>query len=601
MDRSKIIQIGVIIFFVALLLAPAAMKQYAKFQADDPLENREEIIERYGFYLEDVTGEFGIDFTHVRPQLDDKIKHINPQIASMGASVSVVDYNDDGHHDFYLTNSEYNTQNALYVNRGDGTFEDIAVELGIADLNTEGTGVSMGSIWGDINNDGFEDLFVYKWGKPELFLNEEGNGFSRITEQAGLPEWVNANTAIWLDYNNNGHLDLFIGGYYHEDVDFWNLATTRIMPDSYEYATNGGRNYLFENQGDGTFKDVTKQTGLLETRRWTLAAAAADLDESGFVDLVLANDYGVDELYINRDGRFFESAGEDAGMGFIPKSGMSVDFGDILNQGKLNIYITNISEAGVLMQGNNLWVQSGRSSPDQLHFRNLAGNMGVDIGQWGYAGKFMDLNNDGNLDLYVANGFVSDEPDTDYWYDYAKVVGGNKNVIIDANNWPAMNGRTFSGYQTNKIWMNDGAGRFREVSAAVGGALDLDSRSIASADLDNNGSLDLIVANQHGPVKVYKNQVSPQHNWIGFKLSGTRSNSSAVGAVVDLYWNDKQKREVISGGNAFSSQSQRPVHFGLGESSTVERVDIRWPSGTLQTIESPEINQLHHITEPLDS
>ena len=599
MKRSTIIQIGLILFFAGLFAVPTVLKQIDSYYHDHTFGDRSEVIDRYGFFLEEVSEELGVEFTHTRPQLDPKIEHINPQIASVGASVSVVDFNNNGLQDFYLTNSEYGTKNALYMNLGDGTFRDVAEELGIADLNIEGTGVSMGAIWGDINNNGYEDLFVYKWGRPELYINNEGTGFTRVTDNAGLPEWVNANSAVWLDYNNNGYLDLFIGGYYHEDVDFWNLATTRIMPDSYEYATNGGRNYLFENMGDGTFVDRTEELGL-DTRRWTLAAAAADLNESGYPDIVLANDYGVDELFINMEGSGFINAGESAGMGFVPKSGMSVAFGDIMNQGQLAIYVTNISEAGVLMQGNNLWVPTRRSSPEQLRFRNLAGNMGVDIGQWGYGGQFIDLNNNGNLDLYVANGFVSDEPGTDYWYDYAKVVGGNRNVIIDANNWPAMNGRTFSGYQTNKIWMNDGAGRFREVSAAVGGALDLDSRAIAYADIDNNGSLDLIVANQNGPVKIYRNQQSGKNNWVGFKLEGTKSNRSAIGASVTLHWNGKQKKMVVAGGDAFSSQSQRPLHFGLGESEAVDKIVIRWPSGVVQELDSPDINLLHTITEPTD-
>lgn len=603
MDKQRIIQILVVLFFVSLLLAPAAMKQFESWQAEEAPDNADEIVERYGFYLKEVSNEIGVDFTHVRPELDSKIDHINPQIASVGASVSVSDVNNDGFPDFYLTNSEYGTANALYINRGDGTFVDRATEMGVADLNISGTGVSMGSVWGDINNDGFEDLIVYKWGRAELFLNEAGTHFTRITETAGLPEWMNANTAVWLDYDNDGYLDLFLGGYYHEDVDFWNLTTTRIMPDSYEYATNGGRNYLLKNNGDGTFTDVTEETGLLETRRWTLAASAADLNGSGYSDIVVANDYGVDELYLNQNGERFVNAGENAGIGFIPKSGMSVSFGDVMNRGQLSIYITNISEAGVLMQGNNLWVPSRESSGDELQFQNLAGNLGVEIGQWGYSGKLVDLNNDGNLDLYLANGFVSDEPNTDYWYDYTKVVGGNRNVIIDANNWPAMNGRTFSGYQTNKIWMNDGAGRFREVSSAVGGALDLDSRSIAAADIDRNGTLDLLVANQNGPVKIYRNRVSEAHNWISFDLEGTASNHSAIGATIRLIWDEDgmQKIKEVSGGDAFSSQSQRAVHFGLNEKQSIDRVEINWPSGAFQTIESPEINMTHTITEPRDA
>ncbi|MEX2602410.1 MAG: CRTAC1 family protein [Balneolaceae bacterium] len=598
MDRKSVSKLFIVLFFVGLLAVPTAMKKYDEMNRSTVVENPEETLERYGFYLEEVSESIGINFLHERPDLDPKLDHIHPQVASVGASVSISDVNSDGLQDIYLTNSRFGTQNALYLNQGDGSFMDRAEELGVADLNVEGLGVSMGAVWGDYNNNGYEDLFVYRWGKPELYRNDEGTGFTRVTEEAGLPEWVNANTAVWFDYNRDGLLDLFIGGYFHEDIDFWNLMTTRIMPDSYEYATNGGRNYLFENRGDGTFRDVTEETGLLETHRWTLAAAAADLNGSGYPDLVLANDYGVDELYINQGGAGFVNSGEQAGMGFVPKSGMSVAFGDIMNQGELSIYITNISEAGVLMQGNNLWTPDRSSTGDVPTYRNLAGNLGIELGEWGYGGQFMDMNNDGHLDLYVANGYVSAEEGTDYWYDYAKVVGGNRNIIIDANNWPAMNNRTFSGYQQNKIWLNDGAGRFREVSSAVGGALTLDSRSIAYADLWNRGVLDLIVASQNGPARVYRNHTRPGHQWISFSLDGVESNRSAIGAIVDLYWDGQKQRRVVAGGDSFSSQSQRAVHFGLGQSTAVEKVEIRWPSGRLQTIESPEANRLHRIREP---
>ena len=175
----------------------------------------------------------------------------------MGAAVSVVDFDRDGWADIYVTNSGEGSRNALYRNLGNGTFRDVAAEVGLADVNLPGTGVSTGAVWGDYDNDGYEDVLLYKWGRPELFHNDGGKHFTRVTEQAGLPKWVNANTAIWFDYDRDGKLDLFLGGYYSEDVDLWHLKTTRIMPESFEYATNGGRKYLFHNLGGGRFEEVS--------------------------------------------------------------------------------------------------------------------------------------------------------------------------------------------------------------------------------------------------------------------------------------------------------------------------------------------------------
>jgi len=595
MNSKAIGKIAMAVFFLALLATPYIIDQMGNRDSSEVSVNKEEALQRYGFYLEEVSKEAGVDFRHQAPQLDSKIEHIMPQVASVGASVSVVDFNNDGLQDFYLTNSRSGTDNALYKNNGDGTFVDVAEAMGVAALNNEETGASMGSIWGDYDNDGYEDLFVYKWGKSSLFHNDKGEGFTEVTDRIDLPEWANTNSAIWFDYDRDGNLDLFLAGYFNESFDLWNLETTKIMPESFEYANNGGRKYLFHNQGDGTFKEVSKEMGI-ETNRWALSASSADLNGDGYPDLVIANDYGVDELYMNDGGSGFYEAGEDAGMGFAPKSGMNVSFGDILNQGKFVVYITNISEPGVLIQGNNMWVPdlgvTGKPS-----FKNLAGNLGVEVGGWSYGAQFGDLNNDGYLDLYVANGYVSAEQGTDYWYDFSKVAGGNRAIIADAENWPAMEGRSLSGYQENKLWLNDGAGKFQEVAGAVGGSLELDSRAVAFADFWNNGTLDIIVASQNGPVKLYKNVTGTGKNWIAFHLEGTKSNKSAIGAEAEVFWNGKNQLQVISGGSGFSAQNQRPLFFGLGEADAVDSVKVTWPSGQTRIIRSPEINKEHRITE----
>ena len=553
-------------------------------------------LNQFGFFLTDVTREAGIDFIHQSPQLDPKLNHILPQIASMGASVSVVDFDRDGWNDFYLTSSRYGSENALYHNQQDGTFRNMAAELGVADVNIPGTGVSMGSVWGDYDNDGYEDLFLYKWGHSELFKNNEGKRFDKVTGKAGFPAWANSNTALWFDYNADGLLDLFIGGYYPHDIDLWNLTTTRIMPESFEYANNGGRNYLFENKGNGVFVDVTQKAGLISTR-WTLAAGAADLTGSGYPDLIIANDYGVDEYYINLDGTGFEEMGTSAGLGFSPKSGMNVAFGDIQNAGDLGIYITNITQEGILLQGNNFWVRN--ESDDKVNFMNIARQRGIELGGWSYGAQFGDLNNDGSQDLYVANGFISAQKGTTYWYDYSKVTGGNKAIISDAKNWPDMKGRSQSGYQRNKIWLNDGGGFFQEVAELAGDYATLDSRSVVMVDLWNRGVLDLIVANQNAHPMVYKNTVDSLNNWIAFELIGTKSNYSAIGAKIELQWEGKIQTQVVTGGIGFCSQNQRRLHFGSGAAARFDKATIYWPSGKIQEMIQPEMNRLHRIKEEL--
>jgi hypothetical protein len=573
---------------VPFVLRQISARRAAAAQAD--------ALQRYGFRLQEVSHSIGIDFTHHAPTLDHKLDHIMPQVASMGAAVSIVDFDRDGWPDIYVTNSGEGSRNALYRNNHDGTFTDVAGQLGIADVNQLGTGVSMGAVWGDYDNDGYDDLLLYKWGKPDLYHNEQGHGFTRVTDQAGLPGWVNANTAIWFDYDGDGLLDLFIGGYYSEKVDLWHLANTRVMPESFEYAKNGGRKYLFHNLGNGKFEDVTYQAGI-DSRRWTLAAAAADLRGTGHPDLFIANDYGVSELYFN-DGKHFHEVGEQVGVGFSPKSGMNAAFGDVLNRGQYAVYVSNISENGVLIQGNNLWVPREGTSGDGIRYENLARDMGVELGGWSFGAQFGDLNNDGTLDLFLTNGYVSLDRNRNYWYDFSKIAGGHSLIIEDAKNWPAMEGRSLSGYQHKDVWLNDGSGHFVDVAQAVGVTDTHDGRSVAMADLWNRGVLDVVVANQRGPLLVYKNTVTPENQWMEFQLEGTSSNRSAIGAEVTLFWNGQKQVQEVSGGSGFCAENQRRLHFGLGKSAQVEKAVIRWPSGKVQTLDKPAADQLYKIKEP---
>jgi hypothetical protein len=234
----------------------------------------------------------------------------------------------------------------------------------------------------------------------------------------------------------------------------------------------------------------------------------------------------------------------------------------------------------------------------RIEFDNLASALGVDLGGWSWGAQFGDLNNDGALDLYLVNGYVSAGERTSYWYDFSQIAIGHNTIIGDAKNWPAMRGRSLSGYQHKKVWMNDGAGRFVDAAQDVGVRDTFDGRAVALADLFNTGTLDAIVANQRGPLLIYRNAVDRGRHWIEIELEGTASNRSAIGARVDVYWNGRHQVQEVSGGSGFSAQNDRRLHYGLGAAAAIERIEIRWPSGRKQTIERPAVDTRLRVKEP---
>lgn len=596
-NKKSVARPVVTIIFIAALCSPFLIQKYSgNFRVHAPEFDTVAAMNRFGFYLEEVSGSSGISFNHNPARLDPLIDPILPQISSMGASVSVCDFDNDGWNDIYSTNSSFGERNCLFRNMGDGTFKDVAQEMGLADLNHKGIGCSMGAVWADYNNDGFEDMFLYRWGKPALFKNINGKRFEEVTVSE-FPGWINANSAIWLDYDSDGLTDLFIGGYFPETVDLWHLKTTRVLTESFEYSQNGGRNYLFKNMGNDRFRDVTYEMGLTTTR-WTLAAGSADINRDGYPELIIANDYGIDEFYLNEKGKKFTEISAGTMIGFSPKSGMNVSFGDVTNTGLLGIYISNITEEGILLQGNNFWLPSMREG--KIVYENTARRFGIESGGWSYSAQFGDLNNDGFLDLYVANGYISGEKGTNYWYDYAKVTGGNASIISDIKNWPAMEGRTHAGYQQNRVWINEKASYFTDAANMVTNKDLSDSRAVALADLWNRGTLDVIVANQNSRLLIYKNRTKETNNWIELDLKGVRCNRSAINTIADVYWGNKKQSQVVTGGIGFCSQNQRRLHFGLGEAEKVDSIVLLWPGNKKQTIISPPVNTILKISEDND-
>ena len=569
-------------FFAGIGLAAALDRAPAPAPAD---------AAQPGFVLRDETAAAGIDFVHRRPTFDPKIANVEPHVAALGAAVSVADYDSDGWPDLYFTNSRFGEPNALYRNLGDGTFEDVAGRVGLAELNRAGAGVSMGAVWGDMDNDGHEDVVVYRYGYLSLFRNIDGERFEDVTAAAGLRRWLNSNGAIWLDYDRDGLLDLYVTAYFREDIDLWDLESTRIMHNSFEYATNGGANVMFRNLGNGRFEDVTEQLGVGSTR-WTMAAASADFDQDGWPDIYLANDYGPEELYLNDGGRRFVLT--TAGLESESKSGMSVTVGDVFNRGRLDVFVTNISARGYLFQNNNLRMNQ---LADRGRFTNVADAVVADAG-WAWGAQFGDLNNDGSGELFVANGFISADEDASYWYEMSKISGAHQRLFEDARTWPAFGDMSLSGYERSRVFMGSGLGGWVDVAAAVGVDDRYDGRAVAFADLSNRGVLDVIVANQNQPAILYRNHPDTTNHWIAFQLEGTRSNRSAIGAEVVVESGGLTLRRVVDGGLGFASQNDRRLHFGLGALDRVDRVEIHWPAGRVQVLANPVVDELHSVIEP---
>lgn len=569
--------------------------------AGSALPGENDAIVKVGFAFREVSKSSGIAFTHRAPVFDHKIDNIMPDIASVGASASVADADGDGWPDIYLTNSESGAKNALYINQKDGAFRDVAGIAGVADLNRPDMGASMGSIWGDVDNDGREDLFIYKYGYVQLFHND-GPGadgivrFTDISQPAGVRRWMNSNTACFFDYDRDGLLDLYIGGYYRDDIDLWHLKSTKFRQESMEFAKNGGHNYLYKNLGGGKFKDVTAETNA-DTTRWTLAVGAADFNDDGWPDLYIANDFGVEMLLLNEEGKRFKNA-ESAGLSQTSKSGMCVAIGDCNNSGSLDVFVTNITKAGFNAEGNNLRMNRLARTGQ---FVNMAEGEVADCG-WAWGAQFGDFNNDGFADLFVANGYISASRSEDYWYQMSRMGGGTGGLIEDAANWPPMGDRSYSGYERSRVLINDGNGAFSDVAETVGVRDLLDGRSVCLADLFQKGCVDVIVANQKAEPLIYHSIPDPRNHWIQFTFASTKSNKSAIGVDVTLEWRDgatgRRQRRATDGGCGFSSQNERKLHFGLGASPSALHATVRWPSGIRQALDNLEIDRMVRIVEP---
>ncbi len=606
----------------------------------------------------------GCENTHTMCRLAADFDNVMPWLSSVGAAAAAADVNGDGFPDLYVTNSGRGDRNRLFVNRGDSTFEETAERAGVACGNPEGA--CMHAVFGDIDNDGDLDLYVVKWGEAnQLFRNDGDLRFTDISRAAGVDYWGYGNGATFVDYDRDGKLDLLVGNYFAEAVrdpatgqmvrnNLWKPVTTKVMHETFTHARNGGRNVLYRNRGDGTFEDVSLSVGLTTTL-WTLAVGAGDLNNDGWPDLYIANDFGPDELYLNTGAtespprfRAVIDARGHPGVGADWWKGMNVDMGDVNNDGYLDIYVTNILEKRYKTdEGNMLWLNCADAAcPGGRGFRNVAQASGTIDGGWGWGAKFGDFDNDGLLDIYAVNGFVTGDSSQNYWFAVQEMVTQTKNQTVDARDWPPMGARDLSGHERGRLFMqrpgvaaaNMRRGEGESVPVFVecaeqAGLTDMhNGRGVALADFNLDGRVDIYVANQGAPGMLYVNAsnseltnprrieaggwsltplpatiLAPQYQhdevpapigprkYLRLTLIGRpdmpqeirgrrfASTAGAVGARVSVETSDggRQIREV-QGGMGFAAQSEYAVHFGIPDAGAVARVYVRWPSGREQ-------------------
>jgi len=550
----------------------------------------------------DVTAAAGFDHVHHKPTLDARLEPIMSWVASVGAAAAAGDFDNDGWMDLYVTDSHKGHPNHLYRNRRDGTFEDVALEAKVADVNGI-DGVSTDCVWGDFNNDGHLDLYVVKWGRDVLFQNDGKGGFDDVTQiafrdenrQPGSP-WANGCAATWVDYDRDGWLDLYVGNYFAPQ-DLWKLDHTRIMHDDFERSRNAGANSLFHNNRDGTFTDVAVSLGLNDPG-WTLSVGHGDIDNDGWPDIYCANDFGTDQMFRNRQDGTFDNVTETA-FGEDTKKGMNVDFGDFDGNGWLDIYVTNITTAEYLKEGNMLWHNDATGEDGVPIFLDSAVEAGTYDGGWGWGAKFFDFDNDGDLDIISVNGFIT-AGEGNYWYDLASWTVLDQDVT-DALNWPPIGDRSFSGGEATRLWRNEGGGRFTETASRAGIADRRDGRGVVTWDYDNDGDLDVYIANQGAAPALFRNDVGASGHWLGLKLLGlpaAGSNRDAIGARATVATSAGQQIRELDGGNSYCGQSDRRLYFGLGHAPIVETLEIRWPSGRIQQLHNVQVAQILTLQEP---
>ncbi len=491
---------------------------------------------------------------------------------TVGAGCAFFDYDNDGWMDIYLVNSgsadffapTTPLKNALYHNNRDGTFTDVTDKAGV-----KGGTFGMGVAAADYDGDGWVDLYVTSYGRNILYRNNGNATFTDVTEKAGTaaPGW--STCAVWFDYDNDGKLDLFVSSFVYYDKTLNVLCTDDInrryycIPRYYKPRPS----HLFRNNGNGAFSDVSKESGIADSPGKSFGAVATDVNNDGWIDLFVANDTMPNFLFINKGRGKFEESGLAAGVGFsssgTARSGMGVDAADYDGDGWQDLFVANIEHEFFSLYHNQ----------KDLTFTDEPGEIGPAsrfLSGWGL--RFFDYDNDGTPDLFLVNGHPDD--------------------FIEMRN-PRVK------YREQLLLFRNTGKVFENVSAQSGPVFTkyFSGRGMATGDFDNDGDLDVLVANNGEPPALLRNVGGSRNNWLGLQLIAKQSNSAGVGAVISWQVGSlKRSRLKTAGGSYLASHDPREI-LGLGSAAKVDSVEIRWPSGKVDKLTNPPINRYLKVVE----
>jgi hypothetical protein len=517
----------------------------------------------------DITEQAGINFKHISTPEKRYI------VESMSGGVALIDYDNDGSPDIYFVNSLTvdlvksggKTKSALYRNNGDGTFTDVTDKAGVGDI-----GWGMGAAVGDYDNDGNDDIYVTCVG-PNHLLRNNGNGtFTDVTLKAGVGDARWSAGAAFVDYDNDGQLDLFVANYIA--FDFNNLPEfgkgrqcqyKTVAVQCGPRGLPGVGDTLYHNNGDGTFTDVSRKAGVSDPNGYYgMGVIASDFDEDGWVDIFVANDSTPNFLYHNNgDGTFKEigfSSGTAVNENGSEQGCMGVTVSDYDHDGRLDLFVTNFDD-----DYNILYHNDGRNSFNDVSYAAKVAAVSLPYVGWGT--KFFDYDNDGWVDLFIADGHV----------------------------YPQL--QNFR--QRNLVHHNNRDGTFREVGEQLGGPF-LEKRAgrgAAFGDIDNDGDVDIVINNLDGAPQLLRNDGGNANNSVLIKTIGVKSNRDGIGARVKVVAGDLTQKDEVRSGASYISHNDLRLHFGLEKRTKIDLIEIRWPSGVVDKITGASANRILTIKE----